>query len=123
MVHIRSALNQLSKGSMQAFKSNELMMYTPVILSFLTIMTGLLANGLTLGAKNLELDNDSIGSQERYYNAWTTPVRIWTLHYVMAIGFICAVMFSLALAGKTADLDEQTTAFDKAAKLYAQTQL
>ena len=106
MVHIRAALNQLAKGSMQAFKSNELMMYIPVILSFLTILTGLFANGLTLRAKTLELDNDSIGSQERYYNAWTTPVRIWSLHYLMAIGFICVVMFSLAMAGKTADLDE-----------------
>ena len=98
-------------------------MYTPVVLSFLTILTGLLANGMTLQAKTLELDTDSIGSQERYYNGWTTPVRVWSLHYAIQIGFICVVMFALAKAGSTDDLDEQTQAFDKAAKQYAQRQL
>ena len=74
-------------------------MYTPVVFSSLAILTGLLANALTLKAKTLELDNNSIGSQERYYNGWTTPVQVWTLHYLMAIGFICAVMFALVKAG------------------------
>ena len=106
MVHIRDSINQLSKGSSGAFASNELRMYTPVLLSFLTLLTGLLANGMTLRARTLELDNDSIGSQERYYNGWTTPVQVWSLHYIMAISFICSVMFGLVKAGTTAELDE-----------------
>ena len=62
MVQIRTSLTQLSKGSSGDFTSNELRMYTPVVFSFLTILTGLLANGMTLQAKTLELDTDSIGS-------------------------------------------------------------
>ena len=72
----------------------------------LTLMTGLFANGMTLRAKTVELDNDSIGSQERYYNAWTPPVYMWSLHYLMAISFIAAVMFALVKAGSTIELDE-----------------
>lgn len=78
-------------------------MYIQAILSILAIVSGISANLLTVKSKTIELDNDSIGSQERYYNAWTTPVYIWCFHYVTVIGFITSVMFVLFKTGSLVD--------------------
>lgn len=50
---------------------------------------------LTFKARALELDNDSIGSQERYYNGWKIPVYTWCLHYVTLMAFITSVIYVL----------------------------
>jgi len=95
LFHIRNCLAQLSEVSNGAFAVNEKQMYAQVILAAMALLTGLFANLLTINAKVVLLDNDSIGSQERYYNAWMTPVYMWCLHYVMVIGFMASVMFML----------------------------
>jgi hypothetical protein len=92
LVHIRGCLSQLSEASKGTFEVNERHMYAQMILSTMALITGLFANLLTLKAKVVPLDNDSIGSQERYYNTWMTPVYMWSLHYIMMIGFIVSVM-------------------------------
>ena len=92
-----------------------------MILSALGLLSGLFANGLTVKAKTVELDNDSIGSQERYYNAWKTPVYMWCFHYIMMIAFIFAVMFTMMKTGWAAEGHAES--FDKAAKLYEKEQL
>ena len=103
LIHIRNSLNQLTEGAQSPFVPNERPMYIQAILSILAIVSGISANLLTVKSKTIELDNDSIGSQERYYNAWTTPVYIWCFHYVTVIGFITSVMFVLFKTGSLVD--------------------
>ena len=112
-MHIRSSLVELSEAA-NMFVANEIRMYTQIILSLATILSGLFANLLTLRARSLELDNDSIGSQERYYNGWTKPVYMWSLHYIMLIGFISSIFFALLKAGQQSQIES----FDQAAKKY-----
>jgi len=88
-------MSQLSEASKGTFEVNERPMYAQVILATLALLTGIFANLLTLKAKVVQLDNDSIGSQEKYYNTWMTPVYTWSLHYIMMIGFITSVMHML----------------------------
>ena len=47
----------------------------------------------------MTLDNDSIGSQERYYKAWSIPVYIWCVHYIAIIGMVCCAMSNMYRAG------------------------
>ncbi len=96
-------------------------MYLQAFLSILSIASGIAANLLTVKSKSIVLDNDSIGSQERYYNAWTIPVYIWCFHYVMVIGFIMAVMFTLYRTGTS--VPNQIEHFDHVATVYQRTQL
>ena len=96
-------------------------MYLQGLLSILSILSGIAANLLTVKAKTLVLDTDSIGSMERYYNSWTTPVYIWCFHYLMVIGFIFAVMYTLYVTGS--EVPGQTEQFDQVAIRFQRNQL
>ena len=100
---------------------NEWRMYLQIIAYLVAIVSGLLANMETLKARTLTIDNESIGSQERYYRAWLTPVYMWSLHYLMLMVFAAAVMFTLCKAGSA--VRDQTESFDRAARLYERQQL
>lgn len=96
-------------------------MYLQVGLSAMIVISGLFANLLTVKAKTVVLDNDSIGSQERYYRTWATPVYMWCLHYSMMIAFISAVLYTLFKTGCA--VEGQTETFDEAVKVYEKEQL
>ena len=86
-------------------------MYTQIALLCVSLVSGLCANFLTLKARTTELDNESIGSQERYYRTWCVPVYLWCLHYISLMGFIATVMFTLYKTGSSSGDQsvEQTT--------------
>ena len=94
-VHIRGCMVNLGEAQGAQIAANEKRMYLQLGLGALTVVSGIAANLMTNKAKVIELDNDSIGSQERYYNAWKTPVYMWCLHYLALMAFLSSVMYVL----------------------------
>jgi len=78
-------------------------MYAQALFAVLSLATGIIANLLTSKARTMPTDVNSIGTQERYYKAWLTPVYLWCVHYALAIAFICAVMHTLYQAACEVD--------------------
>lgn len=75
-------------------------MYSLVVASACHLLTTLFAYLLTFQAKSLELDPDSIGSTERFYRQWTTPIYMWCASYLSLIVYVALMAFVLARVGK-----------------------